>query len=445
MGKSYRFLLSAMSAMGHLNATVGFGDLLKSRGHHVIFAQNEKFRKIAEMHGFEFVPFDEDIMGEDDAGRFFEWVLENSHYFGANWIERVKNMTEEDAKIFASMMEGNKKIDKALDKILETIGPIDCVVYDILAVLPCFVRRRDLINIPLLSSNPISIYPSGPNHGGGFSLINFDPAEWTEYADGIDRMWSGEKKMRREWLASEGMESIADELDNKHFIPRPDYFGFYHYPEDLDYTELGEREPGWIRIDSCVREDDPNTKFEVPEVLKDKPGKLIYFSLGSLASCDHKAMRRILDILAKSPHRFIVSTGHFGDKLELADNMWGEPYVDQIKILQAVDMAIIHGGNNSFVEALYYARPIIVIPYFFDQLDNAQRIEDKGLGRRVDLWNTSETELLKIIEDTLTNTEVHEKIRKISENMRSSTSREGAAKMIEDLIKERKKSKTEIQ
>ncbi|XP_074593537.1 NDP-glycosyltransferase YjiC-like [Brevipalpus obovatus] len=439
MGKSYRFLLSAMSAIGHINVTVGFGDLLKSRGHRVIFAQNEKFRKIAEEHGFEFVPFDEKIMGEDDARRFIKWLLENSHYFGVNWIETVKNMTVEDGSIFKSVIEGSKKIDKALDKILETIGPIDCVVYDIFGVLPCFVKRKNLINIPLNSYNPIALY-SFSGYFGGFSLVNRDPVEEAKFGKGFELMWSGGKKMRREWLTSEGMESVADELDKGNFFPKPDYFGFYHYPEDLDYTELGEHEPGWIRIDSCVREDDPSTKFEVPEVLKDKPGKLIYFSLGSLASCDHKAMRRILDILAKSPHRFIVSTGHFGDKLELADNMWGEPYVDQIKVLQVVDMAIIHGGNNSFMEALYYACPIIVIPYFLDQLDNAQRIEDKGLGRRVDIGNTGESELLKIIEDTLTNTEVHEKIRKVSENMRSSTNREIAAKMIEDLIEERKKS-----
>ncbi|XP_074596649.1 putative UDP-glucosyltransferase YojK isoform X2 [Brevipalpus obovatus] len=430
--------------MGHINTTVGFGDLLKSRGHHVIFAQNEKFREIIEEHGFEFVPFDDNIMGEDDAERFIKWVVENSHYFGANWIERMKNMTEEDGNAFTSVIEGSKKIDKALDKILETIPPIDCVVYDIFGVLPCFVKRKNLINIPLHSTNPIALYHSFKGSFGGFSLINRDPVEEAKFAEGLKLMWSGVVRMRREWLTSEGMESIADELDKGDLVSRPDYFGFYHYPEDLDYTELGEREPGWIRIDSCVREDDPGTKFEVPEVLKNKPGKLIYFSLGSLASCDLKAMRRILAILAKSPHRFIVSTGHFGDKLRLADNMWGQPYVDQIKILQAVDMAIIHGGNNSFVEALYYARPIIVIPYFFDQLDNAQRIEDKGLGRRVDIGNTNESELLEIIEDTLTNTEVHEKIRKISENMKSSTSREEAAKMVEDLIEERKKSKVEI-
>lgn len=421
--------------MGHINPTVGFGDLLKARGHHVIFVQSENFRKIAEDHGFEFVPFDESIVEKDNANQFIEWILENSQYFGSNWIERVKHLTEDDSKIFANMFENTKKMNDALEKILNQIGHIDCTVTDFIDVLPCLYNRKNLINIPLISFNPIAIYPAGPgNFGGGFSLLKPDPTIWAEFQEGIKRLWSGTRKMRKEWLTSLGMEELAERLDNGPFVPRPDYFGFYHYPEDLDYKELGETEPGWTRIDYCIREADSSEKFEIPEVLNDKPGKLIYFSMGSLASCDLNMMKRILSILAKSQHRFIVSTGQLGDKLELADNMWGQPYVDQLKILQAVDMAIIHGGNNSVVETLYYGRPLIVIPYFFDQLDNAQRIEDLDLGKRIDFWNTEESEFLKIIEDTLTNTQTHEKIQKISENMRSSTSREKAVKMVEDLI-----------
>lgn len=75
-------------------------------------------------------------------------------------------------------------------------------------------------------------------------------------------------------------------------------------------------------------------------------------------------MRKILSILAKSPHRFIVSMGQFGDQLELADNMWGKPYVDQMKVLQAVDLVIIHGGNNSMIDTLYYGGRLIVFPTF---------------------------------------------------------------------------------
>ncbi|XP_074594638.1 putative UDP-glucosyltransferase YojK [Brevipalpus obovatus] len=444
MGKSYRILITAIPAMGHINPAIGMGDLLKARGHHIIFTQIEKFRKIAEEHGFEFIPFDAEVVGEDMGSMFIKWVLDNSEYFGSNWLEKVKNLTEEDSKIFSTMFTSTVRMNNALDKVLDQVT-VDCTISDlgVNGDSIALIRRKDkLVNIPLISFNPMSIYPGGPqSFGSGLSMVNPDRSLWAPYKEKLDILWSDTKRKRREWMISEGMESLADKLDNGPFVPTPDHIGFYHYPEDLDYTpEFGPTDPGWIRIDYCIREADSSTKFEVPEVLKDKPGKLIYFSLGSLATCDLKAMKRILDILAKSPHRFIVSTGPLSDQVELADNMWGEPYVDQLKVLQAVDMAIIHGGNNSFIETIYFARPLIVIPYFFDQLDNAQRVEDKGLGRRVDIWNTSESELLKIIEDTLTNTEAHEKIRKVSENMRSSTSRERAAKMIEDLIEERKKS-----
>ena len=57
----------------------------------------------------------------------------------------------------------------------------------------------------------------------------------------------------------------------------------YCYPKDLDYSE----QPGvtlpdnWLRIETPVLPPFP-PPYRVPEKLKNKPGKLIYFSLGSM-------------------------------------------------------------------------------------------------------------------------------------------------------------------
>ena len=56
-------------------------------------------------------------------------------------------------------------------------------------------------------------------------------------------------------------------------------------------------------------------------------GALVYLSLGSLGSADVELMQRLVDVLSRAPHRFIVSKGPQHDEFELADNMWGEEFL----------------------------------------------------------------------------------------------------------------------
>ena len=41
---------------------------------------------------------------------------------------------------------------------------------------------------------------------------------------------------------------------------------------------------------------------------------------------------------------------------------------------------ITHGGMFGVQESVYHGVPLLVLPIFADQFDNARRIEDKGLG-----------------------------------------------------------------
>jgi UDP:flavonoid glycosyltransferase YjiC (YdhE family) len=117
-----------------------------------------------------------------------------------------------------------------------------------------------------------------------------------------------------------------------------------------------------------------------------------------LGSADVSLMQRLIDTLGSSPYRVIVSMGPRSDELRLASNMVGEEFLPQTAVLPEVDVVITHGGNNTVVESLYFGKPMVVLPLFWDQHDNAQRIHETGFGVRLSTYEHSPDELLGAID-----------------------------------------------
>jgi MGT family glycosyltransferase len=183
-----------------------------------------------------------------------------------------------------------------------------------------------------------------------------------------------------------------------------------------------------------VREtEDP---FEVPESLRGGEGALVYLSLGSLGSADIELMRRLVSVLADTPHRYIVSKGPRADELELPDNMWGEGRLPQTSIVPLCDLVITHGGNNTTTESLHFGKPMIVLPLFWDQYDNAQRMHELGFGLRLDTYGFEDDELREAVDRLAADEALRARMAAAGESIRATDGKRVAADLIERVGRE---------
>ena len=149
----------------------------------------------------------------------------------------------------------------------------------------------------------------------------------------------------------------------------------------------------WHNLQTSVRATD--APWELPPQLAGREGPLVYLSLGSLGSADVELMQKLVDSLADAPYRVIVSKGPQHELLRLPDTMAGEEFLPQTSILPQVDAVITHGGNNTVTECLHFGKPMVVLPLFWDQYDNAQRVQETGFGLRLDTYGHAPEELLR--------------------------------------------------
>jgi UDP:flavonoid glycosyltransferase YjiC (YdhE family) len=113
--------------------------------------------------------------------------------------------------------------------------------------------------------------------------------------------------------------------------------------------------------------------------------------------------------------------------------MDGEEFLPQPAVLPEVDAVITHGGNNTVVEALHFGKPMVVLPLFWDQYDNAQRMQELGLGRRLDTYGHDPAELIGALESLLADPHLPGRLRGISSRLQAKPGTVEAAGLIERL------------
>jgi UDP:flavonoid glycosyltransferase YjiC (YdhE family) len=141
-------------------------------------------------------------------------------------------------------------------------------------------------------------------------------------------------------------------------------------------------------------------------------------------------MRHLVGLVAQTPHRAVVSMGPQYEQIELAENMSGAEFLPQPEVLPHADLVITHGGNNTVTECLHFGKPMVVLPLFWDQYDNAQRVQELGLGVRLAPYELAGPELHDAIERLLGDAALVELLGRIAARLQATPGTFRAADLI---------------
>src|SRR6478609_3651695 len=379
-------------AYGPTNNCVGIGQVLRERGHRVIFVVEESFAGSLEAQGFEerHMRLGPPPTTEEAPGQFWkDFIRDTAPVFRKPTIEQLSEFIE---PTFRALCDGARYADERLREIFADLQP-NVIVQDNVVAFPA-IAHSGTPWARIASCNPLELKdPAIPPVFSGYP--QHDRTGWDDF--------------RAEYLRAHadlhaGFSAFCTErgaplLPEGDFIHESPWLNLYLCPAEIDLERAVPLPPTWHRLESSVRRVDDG--YELPDGIARGEGCLIYLSLGSLGSADVELMRRLVNVLSRSPHRFIVSKGPQAAEYELAPNMTGAEFLPQPALLPLADLAITHGGNNTTTECFHFGKPMIVLPLFWDQYDNAQRVDETGFGVRLPTYAFADGDLAGAIDRLL--------------------------------------------
>jgi UDP:flavonoid glycosyltransferase YjiC (YdhE family) len=415
-------------AYGPTNNCVGIGQVLRANGHRVVFVVEESFAGTLEAKGFEerLMRLGPPPTEPEVPGQFWiDFIRDTSPVFRKATLEQLGEFI---APTWQALIDGSKYVNPRLAEIFDELAP-DVIVEDNVVAFPA-IAASGRPRVRIESCNPMEVKdPAIAPFSSGYAVA--DRSGWGEFLDEVRRthgdMWADFDAFCR----ANGETGLSYGPLGPDFIAESPYLNLYSYPAEADYVRDRPLGPTWHRLDSTVRV--PDATWELPDHLAERDGALIYLSLGSLGSADVGLMQRLVDLLATTEHRVIVSKGPLADQITLHDNQVGESFLPQPAILPQVDLVITHGGNNTVTEAFHHGKPMIVLPLFWDQVDNAQRVEETGFGRRLSTYGFRDEELTDAIDELLADEPLATRLATMSNRIKSTSGTTKAADLIEQV------------
>ena len=162
---------------------------------------------------------------------------------------------------------------------------------------------------------------------------------------------------------------------------------------------------------------------------------LIYISLGTVIRGATGFFKKCIQAFEAEEVTVIMSVGKQFDISKLGkvpEHIKVYRSVPQLSVLSQADVFVTHGGMNSVSESLSYGVPMVVIPFMADQPTNARRIEELGVGKRLDYKKVSSEALREMVMAVLADRSIKGNVARMKDKMEKCPGNLGGVKYILD-------------
>ena len=161
---------------------------------------------------------------------------------------------------------------------------------------------------------------------------------------------------------------------------------------------------------------------------------VIYISLGSIIS-NRGFCKECIRAFGGKDMSVILNTGRIAPESlgKIPPNIHAYSFVPQIEVLKHTDVFLTHCGMNSINEALTAGVPMVAMPFVNDQTENAKRIVELGIGKRVRSFPRRGKELYGAVCEVCRDEEISRRIAALSAGIKSSQSWDAIITRIEQL------------
>lgn len=414
------------AAFGPALNCVGIAQACRDLGHRAVFVADRSFAGVFSKYGFEERLVDmSEPMDAAAAGAFWKnFIASHLPHFRLSPIDQLPAYV---VPVWESVVDSAIYVEDGLAKALEEIRP-DLICVDNIILFPAIKRAGcPWVRIISCSENEIAD-PDIPPHLSGCG--ERDRACREAFEAEFQRLIRPAHERYNAFLARSGHPTYPP----GQFFETSPSLNLLLYPKPLAFKRRHPLDPAKFQyLEGCVRDEGT---YEVPRFAAHDDKPLLYLSYGSLGSADVDLLKRQIALFGRLPYRVLVNVGDYLDRYDdLPGNVQVSSFFPQPALLKHVDAVIHHGGNNTFTEALYFGKPSIIMPFCWDGLDNATRIQETGYGLGLPRYGWTDAQLAAAIERVLGDAAMRRRLRDISAHMQSQDGRRKAAGLLDGLLR----------
>ncbi|MHC4623366.1 MAG: nucleotide disphospho-sugar-binding domain-containing protein [Planctomycetota bacterium] len=191
-----------------------------------------------------------------------------------------------------------------------------------------------------------------------------------------------------------------------------------------DYTLLADI-PQWVGlpkvranvryIGPLVYRSDAEVPQEITEIPRDKP--IVYFAMGS--SGKPKLVASLIEGFGDKPYRVIapVESHINGLDVRIPPNVLVTGFVPAHKVNPLANISVIHGGQNTVMQACLAGTPIVGVGMHPEQQANLDACVRKGFAVRLSKKRVTASGVLEAIEKLLSDNKAKQEVREFQKEL----------------------------